>query len=431
MPIARRNMETIVAQNHTLDKRLQLSQRLLEINRGLSATLKLQELLQSIVNAAAELTGSEQSSIAQLDPQTNQLRFLAARWMSPDIMENVRVPLNDSIAGAAFLAQAPVVIQDAQNDDLLFRAVDEQSGYETRSLLAVPMMIDREATGVLCAVNKVDPEGFDDQDVYILETLASQAAIAIQNAQLIDEVREAYQALAKLDEMKKSFIAITSHELRLPIGLILGHASYLKDMLDGEAAEQVRVIERGALRLKDIVEDLSRVENMRTGQTAVHFEAVDLVPLLQSLVERYGKQAAEQQLEIRTKFPSPTLTLMADGGKLSIAVEHLLKNSLSFTDPGGQIEIAFEDGKDAVLIHVSDTGIGIPEEDRERVFERFYQVESHMTRKHGGMGMGLAVAKMMVEMHHGAILVESEESKGSRFTIVLPKAPESAATTKA
>lgn len=416
------NMETILAQNQTLDKQLQASQHLLEINRGLSATLNFQELIESIVDAAAEITGSEQASIAQLDRQTNTLRFTAAHYLSPEIIENVRIPLEDSIMGAAFLKQAPVIVQDAQADSRLFRQVDELSEFRTHSLLAVPMLIEHESTGVLCAVNKIDSAGFKEQDIYVLETLASQAAIAIRNAQLMSEVREAYQALAKLDEMKKSFIAITSHELRLPIGLILGHANYLKDSLVGQAAEQIRVIERGALRLKDIVEDLSQVENMHTGQTSLHAEAMDLVSLLNTLVERYRKQADEKQLHITTDFPSTSLILEADAAKLSIAIEHILKNSLSFTDPGGKIEISVEERQDAVLIHLSDTGIGIPEEDRELIFERFYQVERHMTRKHGGMGMGLAVARLMVELHRGAIHVASKAGKGSRFSIQLPKA---------
>jgi len=411
-----------LALDPSLDMQLQVSQRLLKINRGLSATLNLQELLQSIAEAAAEMTGCEQSTISQLDPQTNRLHFLAALFMPKEIMESVRIPLEDSIAGTAFLTQVPVIVQDAQNDERLFRQVDELSGFTTRTLLAVPMLIDHQATGVLTAVNKTGGAPYDAQDVYVLETLASQAAIAINNAQLMNECRDAYQALAKLDEMKKSFIAITSHELRLPIGLILGHSSYLKEILDGEAAEQIRVIERGALRLKDIVEDLSQVENMRTGQTSLRLEAVDLVPVLNHLMERYSRQAAEQQLFISTMFPTPSLILEADAAKLSIAIEHLLKNSLAFTDPGGRIEVSFEESDDAVVVHVSDTGIGIPDEDLGLVFERFYQVETHMTRRHGGMGMGLAVAKMMVELHKGAIHVESQVGKGSRFSILLPKA---------
>ena len=411
-----------MALDPSLDMQLQVSQRLLKINRGLSATLNLQELLQSIAEAAAEMTGCEQSTISQLDPQTNRLHFLAALFMPKEIMESVRIPLEDSIAGTAFLTQVPVIVQDAQNDERLFRQVDELSGFTTRTLLAVPMLIDHQATGVLTAVNKTGGAPYDAQDVYVLETLASQAAIAINNAQLMNECRDAYQALAKLDEMKKSFIAITSHELRLPIGLILGHSSYLKEILDGEAAEQIRVIERGALRLKDIVEDLSQVENMRTGQTSLRLEAVDLVPVLNHLMERYSRQAAEQQLFISTMFPTPSLILEADAAKLSIAIEHLLKNSLAFTDPGGRIEVSFEESDDAVVVHVSDTGIGIPDEDLGLVFERFYQVETHMTRRHGGMGMGLAVAKMMVELHKGAIHVESQVGKGSRFGILLPKA---------
>ena len=193
--------------------------RLLAINQEISATLDLMKLLQSIVDASAELTDSEQASIAQFNQSDESLRFVAARWMDPEIMANTRIPLEGSVSGRAFQSRKAIIVQDAENEEF-YRQVDESSGFQTRSLLAVPMMMHGEATGVLTAVNKENGTPFNEEDVEVLSTLASQAAIAIHNAQLLQESKEAYQRLSELDEMKSNFIAIALLSSIMTIGLV-------------------------------------------------------------------------------------------------------------------------------------------------------------------------------------------------------------------
>jgi signal transduction histidine kinase len=405
----------------TLNALLQKSNRLLEINRELSATLDVDTLLQSIVEAAAELTHSEQASIARYDEENDCLRFIAARWMDPEMMASIRVPLRGSIAGQAFSEQGPVVAHDTQTDSQFFEDVDELLDFTTRSLLAVPMSIRGEVTGVLSAVNKTDGLEFDQEDIYILDTLASQAAIALHNAQLLRASEEALRALTELDEMKSNFVAITSHELRIPLGLILGHASYLKEISEGDTNKQVNVIERAALRLKDIVEDLSRVEAMQSGQSSLRSSALDLRALVEMQVEAHRLPAAERGIRLQAHLPNSALEMRGEADKLETVIEHLLENAIAFTDKDGLVEVRLEDQGDWVVLRVSDTGIGIPEEDLERIFERFYQVESHMTRRHGGLGLGLAVSKILVEMHGGRIEVQSVVGAGSQFSVWLPR----------
>lgn len=402
-------------------EQLDQSKRLLEINREISATLDLNALLQSIVNAAAELTNSEQASIAQYDRADKSLRFIAARWMEPEIMAIMRVPLETSIAGQAFKEKKPQIVQDAQQNEHLFSQMDQASGFTTNSLLAVPMMIHGQATGVLSAVNKLAGAEFGEQDLYVMETLAAQAAIAIHNAELLKASQEAFERMTELDNMKSNFVSITSHELRIPLGLVLGHASYLKEIVDGESLKQVEVIERAALRLKDIVEDLSRVETMQSGQSSLRLESVDIAQLLTSLLDDQGAQFEKGQLTLNKDFPKEAVYVEGEADKLATVFEHLIRNAITFSNAGGFIEIGVVDEDDRVAVRVADTGIGVPEQDLQRIFERFYQVEAHMTRKHGGMGLGLSVCKMLVEMHQGTIEVQSVAGKGSQFTVRLPK----------
>lgn len=406
---------------------LEKSRRLLELTREISGTLDLDALLQSIVDAAAELTNSEQASIARYDRADQSLQFIAARWMAPEIMETMRVPINASISGQAFREKTPQIVQDAQKDRRLFSIMDEESGFTTKSMLAVPMMIQGQATGVLTALNKLDGASFDDQDLFVMENLAAQAAIAIHNAELLNASQEAFEHMAELDNMKSNFVSITSHELRIPLGLVLGHASYLKEIVDGEPLKQVEVIERAALRLKSIVEDLSRVETMQSGTSSLRLAEVDLRHLLNNILEDHGPDLEKDQLTLHKEFPEQAILVEAEADKLATVFEHLIRNAITFTNAEGFIEVGVTDEGDHVAVHVADTGIGIPESDLQRIFERFYQVEAHMTRRHGGMGLGLSVSKMLVEMHEGTIEVQSVEGKGSRFTVHLPKRQSQAA----
>lgn len=400
--------------------RIKRLERLLEVGRNLSAMLDLEPLLQTIIDAAADLTYCQEASILIYDPDERDLKFAAAPWFKREQMREVRVPISNSIAGQVFRYGEPILVQDAKTDPRIFREVDLTFGFKTSSLLAVPMKIKNETTGVLTAVNKINEQAFSQEDIQVLETLATQAAIAIHNANLLTQTQRAYEDMAQLDQMKSDFIAITSHELRTPLGLILGHATFMHEMVPDDLKTQMDVIVRSAVRLKDIVDDLSKVNNFQTGQTRIRKGAVNISELLEELVKSFRNEAKEREVELKLELPEGTLLIEGDAEKLGIALSHLIRNAIAFTDAGGGVVVEAAKAPEFVRIDVSDTGIGIPEEDVPRVFERFYQVEAHMTRRHGGMGLGLSVAKMMVEMHRGRIGVHSIEGEGSIFSILLP-----------
>jgi signal transduction histidine kinase len=402
-------------------------ERLLETNRVLSSTLDLEPLLQTVVDVASELTDSEVASLLLYDPEIQQLRFAASPWFQKTSLQSMTVPMDRSVAGQVFREKRPIVVQEGNKDPRLYRSVGEQVGLATRSMLAVPLVFHERPIGVLEALNKRGGVHYTGEDVSVLETLAAQAAVAIENARLLHQVQTQYERLASLDQMKGDFIAIASHEFRTPLGLILGHAAYLQDGATPDVAEHLSVIIRAAERLKDILEELSRLTHSDQGVTRVNLQVFPVKEFLDEVTAKFKAAAKEKYLSLDTECRPGGLLVEADRQKMQIALGNLIDNAIGFTDTGGHVLVAaYAEEPDAaeragyVDLEVVDDGVGIPSAKIGKIFERFYQVENHMTRHRGGLGLGLSVSKSMAELHHGRIDVESVEGKGSRFCIRLP-----------
>jgi signal transduction histidine kinase len=410
-----------MAESQAFQTTIQRLERLLEISRSITSTLDSSLLLQMIIDVACELTQSEAASILLHDSATGELRFHAIPDDQRSTLSQISVPIDSSLAGWVFTHSRPMVIQDAANDPRIYREVDRVLDFQTKSILGVPLIIVDEPIGVLEVVNKKRQANYTEDDLTILETLASQAAIAIVNARLMTDLKEANAELRMLDRMKSDFIAIASHELRTPLGLILGHATFLQEQTQSKYEEQLEVIIRSSMRLKSIIEDLSTIAHREEGQSRVRRAPFSMSQLVEDVTLRLQEMAKKKNIELTYAVPlGNPLMVDADREKIDVALSNIVQNAITFTDPDGQVGIKGEGATGFVKIFVADTGIGIPEDEVERVFDRFYQVESHLTRKHGGMGLGLAIAKSMVEMHNGQIWCESKVGTGSLFCFMLP-----------
>ena len=404
-------------------ERVQRLERLLEVTRNLSTALETEPFLQTVIAIASELTASEVASILELDETGNQLQFIAMPWFHRDALQAVKVPLEKSIAGWVYQKGQPLIVQDASSDPRFYKAVDHAAGFETHSILAVPLFFKGQPIGVLEAVNKMNNTNYTEEDVTILETLASQAAITIQNSILERRLQTAYDELAQLDRLKNDFVAITSHELRTPLGLILGHATFLREIADEKHHEQLDVIIRNATRLKEIIDSLANVDNYQSGTARVRRRSVSIIRIIEEVVVSFQDEAQQKQVTLQMDAGKDGLLVEGDARKIAIALSNLVKNAITFTNSGGHVFVAAEQVPGYVKVSVIDDGIGIPVQDQPYIFGRFFQVESHLTRKHGGMGMGLSIAKVMIELHGGRIWVESVEGKGSNFIFLLPLNP--------
>jgi signal transduction histidine kinase len=395
-------------------------ERLLDLARQLNSNMEPPVYLELIIESAAILLNCQDCSIMTFDAESEKLKFMAGSWLQFDLLKPLRVPMEHSIAGWVYSHAQPYMVQEASQDPRFYPDVDRALPYHTRSMLAVPVIYREQAIGVMEALNKKDSTHFTKDDAAILETLGSFVAASLETYRLMEEAAEARQQVAELDRLKTTFIAITSHELRTPLGLILGHSAFLKEIAAPELKPQIDVILDSAMRMKEIVEDFAHADNVITGLSVVHREKTDIPGMIQTVASGFAEQARQKEISLRVDSSLARMTMALDAEKIKVALSNLVENAITFTNNGGHVLVKAERLQVQLRISVIDDGIGIPGRDIERIFERFYQVESPLTRKHGGMGLGLSIARDMVELHNGKIWAESVEGRGSRFVILLP-----------
>lgn len=404
-----------------LQRQNSLLGRLLEVSLILNSSLALAPLLDFIMEATSEIMDCEAASILLYDSNADELRFVASSTPNTDIatLAEIPVPMDRSVGGQIVRENRAIMIQDS-NDKRINRTVDQTIGFQTRSLLGVPMQIKDAVIGVIEAVNK--REGvWTNQDKSYLLILASQAAVAIQNAQQAEALQKAYDELNQLDKLKNDFIAIASHELRTPLGVILGYASFLKEEAEGEASEHASAVLNSALHLRNLIEDLTNLRYLQLGRSELICEEVSVGVVIDAAEHDVQSMVRAKNHQLIVEPDNQDLIVNVDRLKLGMAFTNVLNNAIKFTPNGGQIIISVERRPTEALIQIKDTGLGIPEDQLEKIFDNFYQVADHMTRKHNGMGIGLAIAKGMVQAHDGRMWAESDGlGKGSSFFIALP-----------
>jgi len=407
----------------TLSEQAPKLERLLAVTHELGSATDMEQLIQRLKLAASELTSSEAASILEFDETSNSLRFVAASWFRQQSLKDIVVPLEGSIAGWVFGNNEPLIVQDVMKDPRHFKGVDQTINFTTFSLVAVPLTYQGNTIGVLEVVNKADNAHYTEGDVTILEILAFYAAMALWNSNLEKFIQNTHDEIAELDRLKTDFIAITSHELRTPLGLILGHATFLKETIPEEHREPMEIIIRNATRLKEIIENLTEVDNFEAGVARIRQRSISVSRIVEDVIASFQDMAASKNITLQADICEEELPVEADTNKITVAVSNLVRNAITFTDEGGQVLVKVEPVTEHAQVSVADNGIGIPAKDLSRVFERFFQVESHLTRRNTGMGLGLSVAKTMIELHGGRIWVESVEGEGSTFTFLLPVKP--------
>ncbi len=395
--------------------------RMVEISRILNSETHLDQLLSHIIKEAAELTNSEAASIFLLDPRTRQLKFTASSNPIPAETANIPVPLDNSIAGAIVKANRPMYIQDVSQDPRWNQNIDEAIDFQTKAILGVPMRNgNKQPVGVLEAINKLGAPHFTREDFETMVILADIAGVAVEKARLITELEQVNAELAELDELKTNFIAIASHELRTPLSVILGYVSFLRDEASPEMAAQMDSVLEAAVHLRTLIQDMLNLRYVDAGEATVEQKQVDFVQLVRDMQAASDETAVAKQQTITVHLPARPLPVLVDPNMIEVVLGNLLDNAVKFTRQGGHIIITVQRQGPEAWFSIKDSGMGISENHISRVFKRFYQVESPLRRSHEGMGLGLSIAKELVELNHGRIWAESIEGIGSEFFIALP-----------
>jgi signal transduction histidine kinase len=382
-------------------------ERLLEISRALISTLDIGDLLEQIVVAATELTATEASSILLVDKRTGVLRFEAAIDTTGFGLASIEVPIESSIAGWVVTNGEPLLIADVSNEPRWSSNVDEQSEFQTRNMLAVPMRTHDKVIGCLEALNKSGDQPFTDEDVNTLTTLAAQAATAIENARLFQQ---------------SDLIAEMVHELRTPLAAITAttHILVRPEIGEERRVDMVRTISEETQRLTRMTTEFLDLARLESGRSRLARDPVDPAAIVRDAVETVEPQASTRQIDLTLEITPPELpTITGDEEKLKQVMLNLLTNAIKYNREGGQVGVSAVQYDDYVAISVADTGYGISDENLPHIFEKFYRVADHEGFTQG-TGLGLAVAKRIVEGHGGRIAVESEVGVGTTFTFTLP-----------
>jgi signal transduction histidine kinase len=402
--------------------------RLMEVSLTLNSTLNLDELLDYLLKAATDILDCEAASILLYDEKRNRLFFAASSGSDPAQIAKIPVPIDGSLAGTIFREDKPFCINDVQQDPRHFSSVSQQVDFKPKSLLGVPMRIRDKGVGVIEALNKRGSE-FSPADERLLSALASQAATAIHNARLIQALRNAYENISETDRLKSNFLALASHELRTPLGIIIGYASFLQQE-DGEVSEHAERVLAAASQMRSVIEAMTSLHLLQA--KGLTFKP-RVVPAQQVLNAAYAemRQIAEEMRHLVTfDMPAQSLLVTADPEKLAPAFVNILNNAVRFTPPGGQIIISARQQRGNIQISIRDTGIGIAPDQLTKIFQEFYQVEPHTTRKFGGLGIGLTIAKGLIETQGGRIWAESEGlGEGTTIQVLLPPAGTSTLST--
>ena len=399
--------------------------RLIKVGTAISSELDLDALLQTISQTTSHLLQAERSTVFIVDRARNELWSQVAEGLD---RHEIRVPLGAGIAGSVASTGLPIRISDAYTDPRFNPEVDKRTGYITRNILCAPMRNARgQVIGVFQVLNKRGGD-FTSLDDQLLASLSSQAAVAVENAQLYDEVQRGYTQLRAADKMKSDFLNTISHELRTPLAPILGYCDLLLSgsmgQLPPNSLRGLQAILTSAKRLHSVIESLLVFVRLDQGEMALHREAIGLPPIFAQVIETFKGKAAELKLALESDVTSGLPLVMADPSELTMALTHLVDNATKFTLAGGRVMVTArpvvgEGGRTLVEVTIQDTGIGIPADLHEKIFERFYQVDNSVTRQFGGMGIGLAVVKQIIEAHGSHVMVESEPGKGSTFRFAL------------
>ncbi len=383
-------------------------QRIIEISRQLNSTFNHVELLRQIIDAANELIDTEAASIMLIDPLTGELRFEASSNLNPHEMDEIIIPMEGSIAGWIATHGEPRVIQDVTKEPEHFANVDETIAFKTHNLLGVPMRTHKKIIGVVQAVNKRDNARFTGTDISTLTTLASQAAIAIENARLFRQ---------------SDFIEEMVHELRTPLQSLKVMTTLIqRPGVDEERKKQlIGTMEDETDRLMRLTTDFLDLAKIESGRTRLDIEPFELAQLLQESAEVVAPQASEKNVVI--EVDNTTYTIKGDHGKVKQVLLNLLTNAIKYNRADGKVNIytslIIEDNKQMVQVSVEDTGHGLSKESQGQMFQKFFRDKSTADTT-SGTGLGLVITKAIVEAHGGQIWLTSEETVGTTFYFTLP-----------
>ncbi|MBN1658096.1 MAG: GAF domain-containing protein [Anaerolineae bacterium] len=391
---------------------------LYEIGKEITATLALDAMLQTIVDNAVRLVGADKSLLALIDVAKERLGEIVGHGYSRAQLDaHTFGELRDGLTGWVLREKVATLTDDLQNDERQHGAAlvsARRSG--DRSVAVAPLLLGDQVLGTLTVVNGPARPAFTPADLNLVTMLASQAAVAIQKAQL-------YEAAQEADRLKSAFLASMSHELRTPLNSIIGFTGILLQglvgPLNGEQQKQLGMVMHSARHLLALINDVLDISKIEAGELQLASERFDACQAVQHAVQTVTPIANKKGLALIVEVSPEVGRIVGDRRRLEQVLINLINNALKFTNKG-EVRIRSHVANGKLVTQVTDTGIGIRPEDLPKLFKPFRQLETGVARRHEGTGLGLAICDRLVTLMGGTIGVESRWGEGSTFTFALP-----------
>jgi signal transduction histidine kinase len=421
-----RLLEETERSRQQLDKRAAELETVARVSTAAATILSPQELLQSVVDLTKYSFNLYHTHVYLLDESKSSLVLKAGAGKVGHRMvsEGEKIPFNESnsVVVRAAKTRAVVVVNDIRQDaGFLFHS----QLADTLSEMAVPMVVGDQLIGVFDVLASVTNR-FSDEDMRTYNTLASQVAVALRNAELYAEQMATVARLRELDHLKSSFLANMSHELRTPLNSILGFAQVILEGLDGpltaDMSNDLSLIDKNGKHLLYLINEILDMAKIEAGRLSLSPEPVNLRSLLEDVLETSASLVRDRSLYLHLESADEAdISLLMDYTRMRQVFINLVGNAAKFTEKGG-VTVDIEKQANKVSIHFRDTGIGIPPNKLDMIFEQFSQVDTSTTRKTGGTGLGLPISRRLVELHGGRLWASSSgiAGEGSVFTVELP-----------
>jgi GAF domain-containing protein len=395
-----------------------------EVAQAVSSTLDLRSVLSTILTSSLGMTWANAGAVFRYNRAERAFRLVEAVGWDEALTRSVRdlrLAETESAMGEAVARRMPVQLADtARRASNPLRDLTLAAGFH--SALIVPLVGGERILGAIILMRQEAGE-FPPETVRLMQTLASQSVLAIQNARLFREIADKSEQLALASQHKSQFLANMSHELRTPLNAILGYAELLVDGIYGVLPDRPKgVLERiqnNGKHLLALINDVLDLAKIEAGQLTLTLEDYALAEVVRSVVTATEPLATSKGLNFTTTLQDNMPMGHGDARRVSQVLLNLVGNAIKFTE-AGEVEISAASANGQFVLSVRDTGPGIADADQERIFGEFQQIDNTNTRNKGGTGLGLAISKRMVEMQGGTIAVESVLGRGSTFRVILP-----------
>jgi signal transduction histidine kinase len=395
-----------------------------EVGRVVSSTLDLKVVLKSIVDRAVDLSGTDGGSIFYYREETGAFELGETTGLDDEVAATFRrldIAAKDTGLGEAIARRQPLQIPDlTKRPSNPLRDAAIEAGL--RAALIVPLLSGEDPLGTL-VLQRRSPGEFPKAVVSLMQTFADQSAIALENANLFEEIAQKGRELEIASQHKSQFVANMSHELRTPLAAILGYAELMQEgfyeplgQKSMDALARIRSNGKHLLGLINTVLDVAKIES---GQFSLNLTEYALETIVETVRAATESLAETKKLALATDLAKSLPVGFGDEQRLTQVLLNLVGNAIKFTD-AGEVRITASAANGHLTVAVTDTGPGIPADQLTQVFEQFHQVDSSNTKAKGGTGLGLAISKQIIEMHGGRIWVESTLGQGSTFRMEVP-----------